>query len=332
MPDMRTELEIHRELDQRNFVNSIDQSPNDADLELAILWTLAYADVFDYPLTIEQIYRFLIGRQISYAELQSFLDRHSQNPSQVNVTSGYYTLAGRESIVETRSQRAQYSARLWDNAIFYGNLFARLPFVRMVAVTGALAMNNALPGDDIDYLIVTLPGRLWLCRAMVIALVRLAALRGDVICPNYFLSERATFFSQRNLYAAHELVQMVPLSGLKVYKQIRERNKWTRDFLPNAEGQPREILPGENGQDQSRYLSIAESPAFSFVASWLENWEMTRKVRRFQNQTREGAEVSFCADWCKGHFDGHGKKTINAFLERLHTLGIADSPRLWSDR
>ena len=50
MPDMRTELDIHRELDQRNFVISIDQPPNDADLELAVLWTLAYADVFDYPL------------------------------------------------------------------------------------------------------------------------------------------------------------------------------------------------------------------------------------------------------------------------------------------
>ena len=329
----------------------VDHSINQTDIGCAVLKTLAYADVFDYPLTGEQLHRYLIGMQVSLDYLHAVLMDGCLTASGVSRLSGFYTLVGRESIVETHKQRAEYSARLWIKARFYGNLIARLPFVRMVAVTGALAMNNASPGreitgagprkvmtgaqpgDDIDYLIVTLPGRLWLCRAIVIAQVRLAALRGDTICPNYFLSERATIFPQRTLYTAHELVQMVPLSGLEVYKRIRARNKWAQAFLPNAEGQPRGIQSNDNAPDHPRLFSFAEAPAFSPVASRLENWEMARKVRRFQNRTREGEEVSFCADWCKGHFDGHGMKTMSAFMERLQALGIADTePRLWSDR
>jgi len=48
----------------------------------------------------------------------------------------------------------------------------------MVAITGSLAMNNVENNPDIDYLVVTVGGRLWMVRAMVLAAARLAALHG----------------------------------------------------------------------------------------------------------------------------------------------------------
>jgi hypothetical protein len=343
---MVTKLDLLTQSDHIQRPISIDQSINDANLGDAILSTLAYADVFDYPLTIGQLHRYLIGMKISWQHLQTVLSNGHMAASQIGRVSGFYTLAGRESIVETRMQRAKYSAQLWTKASSYGNLIARLPFVRMVAVTGALAMNNARPGkslpreaqtggltgaqhgDDIDYLIVTAPGRLWLCRAIVIALVRLAALRGDIICPNYFLTEKALTFAQQTLYTAHELVQMVPLSGRRVYERIRKINEWSNMFLPNAEGQH---LSWKD-KDFAALIPFAESAPLSPIAAWLERWEMNRKVKRFQGQVKVGAEVSFCADWCKGHFDGHGEKTRQAFVNRLQELGISSAPpNSWSN-
>ena len=311
----------HIEYDQ--LVVTIDQTLTNTSLESAILATMAYADVFDYPLTFEQLHRYLIGMQVSSHHLQYVLRNGFLASHQMSSFSGFYTLPGREGIVETRRRRAENSAHLWTKANSYGHLIARLPFVRMVAVTGALAMDNAQPDDDIDYLIVTAPGKLWLCRAIVIALVRGAARRGDTICPNYFLSERALDFFQRSLYTAHELVQMVPLSGQGVYERIRKLNTWSSRFLPNAEGQPLNSHSGQETQDLQPLFTFVKSALMSPITSWLEQWEMNRKVKRFQGQVRGGAEVSFCADWCKGHFDGHGEETMRAFATRLKKLGIA---------
>ena len=306
-------------------VVSIDQSLDKTTLENAILWTVAYADVFDFPLSIEQLHRYLIGMKVSSQRLQSVLSDGNLASYRMSNISGLFTLQGRENIVGIRKQRAKYSVHLWAKASSYGQLIARLPFVRMVAVTGALAMDNAQPGDDIDYLIVTAPGRLWLCRAIVIALVRRAAQRGDVICPNYFLSERALVFFQRSLYTAHELAQMVPLSGQGVFERIRKLNTWSNGFLPNAEGHPPRPLSSRESDALQPLFTLAESALKSPLASWLEQWEMSRKVQKFQGQVREGAEVSFCADWCKGHFDGHGEETIRAFNARLKEFGIPEN-------
>ena len=79
------------------------------------------------------------------------------------------------------------------------------------------------------------PGRLWLCRGMVILLVRLARQLGHTLCPNYFLSERALALAEQSLYTAHELVQMVPVAGMPTYRTMRRLNQWADRFLPNAQ-------------------------------------------------------------------------------------------------
>jgi hypothetical protein len=191
----------------------------------------------------------------------------------------------------------------------------------MVAVTGALAMDNCEPGDDIDYLVVTETGRLWLCRALVVAVVRLARLRGVALCPNYFLTDRSLALTDCNLFTAHELAQMVPIAGLAVYQEMRGLNPWLLSFLPNAGGPPRldgGLTPRGRGVTRALERLLRTPPG-----DWLERWEMTRKIRRLSRQAggQVEGEAQFTVDWCKGHFDAHGERTLTGFAQRLRRLG-----------
>jgi hypothetical protein len=256
----------------------------------------------------------------SLTTVQNLLNEKSTN-LHLSCRQGYYTLPERECTIETRHRRAKVAAQMWPIAVRYGLDIAKLPFVRMVAVTGSLTVDNVDAGDDIDYLIVTEPDRLWLCRAMVIQfVVKAARQHGHTLCPNYFLTERALVLSQQNLFTAHEIAQMVPITGLATYNRLRELNAWALEFLPNARGQPRNVYTG--GLPRRRASLLAETILRTPAADHLENWERNRKIRKLSQQAApsQQSEIAFCTEWCKGHFESHDRSIMDAFISRLWAI------------
>ena len=261
-----------------------------AEIEQAIVNTVAYVDAFDYPLTTAEIHRYLIRLPLSPEQLAEVLRFSNLVPRRLRRWGDYYMLPGRERIMQIRRQRQMVAERIWPEAVRYGRLISRMPFVRMVAVTGSLAVNNVGPHEDIDYLIVTANDRLWLCRAFVILIVRWAARRGLEICPNYFLTERALELPTQNLYTAHELTQMVPLSGLPIYHSLRRLNGWTQEYLPNARGVPELFVPVRAAMRQTAGMPfgrLIELLLSSRLGQRLDRWEMTSKIRRFRRDYGE---------------------------------------------
>ena len=284
----------------------------------SVFQTLVYADIFDYPLTAQEVYRYLTSGGASAEEVAGVLS----NKTFFTQVGDYFTLHGREKIVETRKRRAAIAAQLWPKAVRYGRIIARLPFVRMIAVTGSLAMNNTQEEQDIDYMIVTAPGHLWTCRALSLLVARWAELEEVKLCPNYLVTTDALAFEERSLYVAHELAQMIPLSGMDIYCEIRGLNLWIHDYLPNASLEPK--LP--------QRLKLEEGPSFfqkaletSFrgpFATRLEKWEMDRKIERLTHEQSSSIESCFSAAVCKGHIDRHRQKTENAIAEKLERIAI----------
>lgn len=289
------------------------------DLGLAILCTVAYADVFDYPLTVVQIHRYLVGVEAGLDQVLHAMDDGCWACRKLEPHGAYVTLPQRGELIELRRRRAHVTAKMWPTALRYAQAIASLPFVRAVALTGALAVGNVDPGDDFDFLIVTKSGRLWLTRAIVIGLVvKPAARRGHEVCPNYLLSEQTLDFKEQNLYVAHELAQMVPLAGLDIYRRMRAMNRWTTRFLPNAQGLPRRVEPF--AASASSLGSLAEVALDTLVGEKLERFERRRKIRRFTAQTKGADTACFSADRCKGHFESNEQIILDAFDERLRAL------------
>ena len=69
---------------------------------------------------------------------------------------------------------------------------------------------------------------------MTMVVVRLAALRGVTLCPNYLLAESALALPDRDVYTARELLQMrADRAAQDVYERMLAANAWWRDLLPN---------------------------------------------------------------------------------------------------
>jgi hypothetical protein len=282
------------------------------NLSRAALQTVAYADIFDYPLTALEIHRYLTGVRAPVEAVNRALEE-----DRLFVRIGdYFTLPGREGIVSIRIQREARSRKLLRRAIQFGRILGALPYIRMVALTGSLAVLNVSKLVDFDYMLVTAHGRLWTARAFALAFNRLTRLQGFTLCPNLIITESMLEWPVHDLYSARELCQMIPIVGLDVYSRLMQANQWVESFLPNA-FMNSDGLPPKPQERSPALQSLLELPLRGVLGNRLEAWEMNHKIARFTRQHGYGEETVFNADVCQGNFDHHRSWTYEALEKRL---------------
>lgn len=225
-------------------------------MEKAILRTLCYHDLFDYPLALSEISQFLIGNsklktQNAKVRLRRRFLRNIQLKTQnlieegkIEEKKGLYFLKGRGKTIAIRKKREKYSQKKLLIAERAARFLRFIPTIKMVALTGALAVKNSKKDDDIDFLIVTSKNRLWLTRIQAVLLIELLGMRrkpndldvADKICLNIFLDENSLSLpkSKRNLFTAHEIAQTKVLwQKDDVYQNFLTQNQWVKEFLLN---------------------------------------------------------------------------------------------------
>jgi predicted nucleotidyltransferase len=213
-------------------------------LDNGIITTLCYADIFDFPLKESEIYELLIfSKKASIQTIQKRLSYLLQN-GLIQQTNNYYHLPNRSSIVKKRLTHLQNSRRKMTIATTIAKKLAKVPFVRAVFLTGAVAVDNATRQDDIDILIISAPNSLWTCRFFAILLLEILRARrrpyakrtAGKICLNLMLSSNSLSILPhlRNLYTAHEVIQVKPLYDPDDYwSAFQKDNAWIHDYLPN---------------------------------------------------------------------------------------------------
>lgn len=212
----------------------------------AILKTLVYSDIFNYPLKPKELHRFLIfDKQLSFSLFERLLSQVQANEKRIESNENYYFLKGRGKIVDLRKKKEKLSQKKLKTARLIGRLLKLIPTIKLAGITGSLAMNNSEEDDDIDFLIIASKNRLWLTRLLVLLLLEATGKRRktgdtnvkDKICPNIFLDEKnlALPKKERNLFTAHEICQMKVLWDRdNTYKRFIWENRWVKKFLPNA--------------------------------------------------------------------------------------------------
>ena len=291
-------------------------------LGTAIRDTLAYAALFRYPLTAHEVHRYLHEVEIGRASLRAALAVGLEG---VEREGGYYVPAGGSGLAGHRRSQRLASASLSTRARGYALLLKHLPYVRMVGLTGSLAMRNPAQRSDIDLMIVTAPGRVWLCRAAVVAVVRLVGLSGDVLCPNYLVVEDALALDDVTIYDAHELAQMLPLYGREAYLRLWSTNPRVQSLLPNA--RPRRMPPDSLLPVLGALKVAAERLLGGALGDRLERWELRRKSARLRRGAGPCGESILSAQQCKGHFGAHRARILAAYAQAISVLEATETRR-----
>lgn len=217
-------------------------------LTQAILRTLIYSDIFDFPLRISEIHRYLIGFSCSEEELSKLLYTNNTNVTEytrmgINQWQGYFYLGDKKEMVAQRIKREKIAKDKLEKAKKLTAILKIIPWIKMVTVTGRVAALNCEEKDDIDLMIVTETNRLWLSRACEWFLLSLLGCRRkpyqtenlkDKLCPNMYLSEENLELPHQDLFTANELARVkVIWETNDTYQKLVEANRWIYKFLPN---------------------------------------------------------------------------------------------------
>lgn len=208
-----------------------------------LLRTLAYFDVFDHPLSLSEILRFadvplgneqLVGQLLDELVSTGALDHHA----------GYWTLRDGVARVHRRELSTERAQARFPQAERMTRRIASFPFVRAVFISGSLSKGCMAPDGDIDYFIITRPGRLWVARTLLILYKKFFLLnsRRD-FCVNYFVDTEHLTVNDRDRYTALEVVTLIPLYGNGTTEAFFDRNAWAFAHYPGTRAPHSKELP-----------------------------------------------------------------------------------------
>jgi len=279
-------------------------------MKKAILQTLVYADIFDYPLTAREIYKFLITpKSLRFSVLKKKLKEITREDELIKTKGEYFFLKGREKIVLIRQKRKLWSQKKIKIAKKVSYWLRLIPWIKMVGISGALAMENVDKNDDIDFLIVTTKKRLWLSRALAVFLTELLGCRrrpkdkqvADKICLNMFLDEDclAVPKNEQDLFSAHEVVQFKLLwERDNCYQKFLKANLWVKNYLANSLDIKKlryEDIKGEKKKNLliSRFLNFLEYFAYKIQVAYMSS----RRTKEVVEVQRIRFHPRDCREW-----------------------------------
>lgn len=257
----------------------------------AVYETVGYADLFDMPIDLDRLHRYLVGQSLSLLETSMAVDTLVER-GRLGRRDDLIYLADRAVVLDAYDERSARTAATWPEAEKWGRRVGQLPFVRMVAITGGLAALDTVGAhDDIDFFVVVRPRRLWMTRLMIMALSRIAARKDITLRPNFIVSTRSLQMDKPSLGLARKLAQMIVIVGDDLCQSVRRSNEWMFDFFPNAtvEGDQSHVVDLDPSRSKRAMEWILLLPPFAL----LERWERNREIAKLATRParREPADV-----------------------------------------
>jgi len=225
----------------------------------AIVETIAFFDLFSYPLTGFEVWKYL-GAKCELSDVLEILEDITKKPplvpplqggqvekrGQIESKNGFYFLAGREEIIKERMARYNYTDKKFKRVVWLAKIFKFIPWIKTIAVGNIIGTHNLKKESDLDLFIITEENRVWLTRFFCILITKILGLRPkpenmqDKICLSFFISEDAMNLEkfmltrEKDIYFIYWLAGLVPVYDKDgIYNKFIGANGWIKNYLPN---------------------------------------------------------------------------------------------------
>jgi len=277
-----------------------------------ILKTVKYFSFFAYQPTLKEIHTFLQAK-ISKNELKmelghmvkrriiakyKMMDENYEKytPLEYGIST---TVIPKNEATSNLSKRKQISKRKLQNWRYriYIKLLSIFPQIKLVGLSGSIAMKNADLDDDIDLFIITQKERLFTGRFLATIFAYIMGLKRGLkqhkapnkVCLNLFFDENnlKVFKFKQTEFVGHEVLQMKPIIVKdNIYKRFLEANRWVQDIFPNSswimskvKNQKSKIqVKSQNYFKNFKLLTLTSNFSlltFNFIESILKNLQLT---------------------------------------------------------
>lgn len=217
---------------------------NNNTTQAAILKTVIFFDLFNYPLTNWEIWQYL-NLEIDLGALESKIEELVLSKT-LEQKDGFYFLSGRQELTKIRRERYNYANYKIKLARRAAKLFKWLPSVKLVAVANLIGHHNLRNESDVDIFIVSSPHRLWLTRLFCTGLMKITRQRPtkeckrNRMCLSFYaatngLAMESLRFKPSDPYFDHWFLGLYPIYDTDRYlAYLRFKNPWLKKSFPNS--------------------------------------------------------------------------------------------------
>lgn len=295
----------------------------DNKIQKAIREAIAFFDLFDYPLSSAEVWR--------YCFLECSLERTEKElvllkgAGSIKEKDGFYFLTGRDDIIRIRKERLEHSKRKFVKAGFIVKIFKIMPWIKMVAIGNIIGKNNLKDDSDIDLFIITEKNRIWLIRLFCNFVTKILGLRPtekdmrDKICLSFFISEEDLDLEKLMLDDGLDIYFIYWMADLKMiydkqgaWDKFRRANSWIYKYLPNLD------IEKKNLKEYTFawfWINFKKAVRLTFDRLEIKAGKFQRKIlpERIKERMNKGTEVVVSDKILKMHVNDRREEYKNKF-------------------
>jgi len=294
-------------------------------LSESILKCLSYYDVFSYPLNAQEVFNSLDRNSTSVQEVEIALDRLRTN-GRIDSYADYFGLQDIEKNVARRLKGNQLALEAMPLAKEWSSFISGFPYVRGVFLSGSLSKNFMEDDGDIDYFVVTTPGRLWLSRTLLVLYKKLFLFNSHkYFCVNYFVDTEHLEIEEKNLFTATELATLIPACGAETYIPFMDKNSWIKSYFPNFPKHEIGLINEvKNGAFKRTFEKLLNNPLGTMLDRLCMRLTVSFWKRKFTSFEKDRFDIALKSRpyVSKHHPNNYQQKVLAAFEERFSAAHV----------